>query len=80
MRVDVRVLGGDLWHRLREIDDAREDVVRGAGAEGRERGGEALEEEGVGVEADAERAAGEEEGDDGRAEHLELAVAVWVAF
>ena len=78
MRVRVRMLGGDRGYSLRDVEYSDEDVVQGPRAHSRGRGGEDFHEECPGVKPNAERAPGEENRDDGRAEDFKLAIPVGI--
>ena len=78
MGVRVRVLSGDRGYSLSDVEYSDEDVVQGSRAHRRGRGGEHFHEERPGVEPNTERAPGEKDRDDGRAENFKLAVPVGI--
>ena len=63
---------------MSDIEYSDEDVVQGSRAHRRGRGREDFHEEGPRVKPDAERAPGEEDRDDGRAEDFKLAIPVGI--
>ena len=76
--VDVCVLGCDGRHGLSDVKYTRQDVVQRARSHRRSRSGQDFHEERPRMETYAEGPASEQDGDEGRAEHLELAVPVRV--
>ncbi len=73
--VDMPVLRRDGGYG---VEYAREDVMKHAGAHRCRRRGQDFHKERPRVEANAERAAGKDDGDDGRTQDLELAIPVGV--